>query len=609
MGNTKVLDAKVISKAQSGVRTITAIVTSGRADRDGDIVDVKSLRFPLLSGGYVLGKDLNGSQKLDLPFLLNHSFSVEDMIGGWQSGRYIEATGEIELEAGVSTREKAQDLMKLFDEGFVGNNFSITMADYTYDAPYIYDAEVVEVSFVFKGSNREAKLQMVKSLLKGENMEKSTALEDKKAELKKLQDEVAELEKATTETQEETTDENSETETATNVEVKEETTDETQEVTEDQIKEKETDTMEKSVVNQVKDPVQVTEEVAVKNYSQRAIKENFVDQFVAKFVEKDTTKLTEVRTKALEMAGVKSKEVFGQGTTADTLYLPNLVVNDIIKCYQEVAGYSQGVSRMDITGQTLIDLPVMTGSGRFQRVGRGQRKPISNPEMDSVRFEPKEWATIVAWYDYVQKNSKMAVYQLMVEFIAEAYALTEDDIVINYAGGAVVGESVNDPASGLVPLLTAAGRVHTAAGTTGADYINALATALGTVKGSGVIEVGANRATWLRVTTATNGMGNFIANADGTVALGGGGTLRPVFSDSFDDGDMVVGIRKNYQYVTNGGLATLFSQHAYLEDAVESGTDLNLFQQDASGLRAEFWAVGGPRCLTSFALVQLPAIS
>ena len=634
MGNTKELSAKVLTKAQSGVRTITAIVASSQEDRDGDIVDVKSLRFPLKSGGYVLGKDLNGTQELDLPFLLNHSFNVEDMIGGWRSGNYIAETDSIQLEAGVSTREKAQDLMKLFDEGFVGNNFSITMSDYTYDQPYIYDAEVIECSFVFKGSNKEARLQLVKSLLKGEPpMEKS--LEEKKAELESLQKEVEELEAAVTVSEDSKSDTAGETEVDTTVEKpveetkpevekeeeksdseseetedKEETTDEDNEVAVEVETNKDKEkTMEKAVAKQVKEPLEVKEEVVTKSYSKKQIRENFVDQFRAKFVDEDPKAFAEVRSKAFEMAGVKSKGVLGAGTSADSLFLPSLVAQDIIKCYNSYAGYAAGVSKMDITGQTLIDLPVKGASALFSRVGRGQKKPLNDTPLSTVRVEPREWATIFAWFDYVQKNSKLAVYNMIVDAMAESYALTEDHIVLKYAGGTVAGEATADNASGLVPLLTTASRTVTAAGNTGAQIIAALATALGAVKGQGQVEIGTNRATWMRVVTATNGMGNFIANADGTVTLGGAGTISPVFTDALADGELVVGIRKNYEYVTNGGLATLFSQEAYLEDALGEGTDLNLFQQDASGLRGEFWADGTARCLESFYLVKLAPVA
>ena len=627
MENTKQKSVEVKTKAQSGVRTITAIVTSSREDRDGDIVDVKSLRFPLKSGGYVLGKDLDGTQILDLPFLLNHSFNVEDMIGGWRKGQYIAATDEIQLEAGVSTREKAQDLMKLFDEDFVGNNFSITMSDYTYDEPYIYDAEVIECSFVFKGSNKEARLQMVKSILKGESMEKST-LEDKRAELAKLQAEIeaeeaktvedVEVEQKPAETEEEkTTTDTSEAEKANvaqsvepenPVEAPAEKAETVEDTETKSNKEKEAETMEKSIApKQVKEPLEVKDEVVTKSYSNKEIRENFVDQFQAKFVDPDKKKFAEVRSKAFEMAGIKSKEVLGAGTNAASLFLPTLVAQDIIKCYNTYAGYAAGVSKMDITGQTLIDLPVKGASQLFSRVGKGQKKPLNDTPVSTVRIEPREWATIFAWFDYVQKNSKLAVYNMIVDAMAESYALTEDHIVLKYAGGTVAGEATADNASGLVPLLTTATRTVTAADNTGAGIIAALAKALGAIKGQGDIEVGTNRATWMRVVTATNGMGNFIANADGTVTLGGAGTVSPVFSDALADGELVVGIRRNYEYVTNGGLATLFSQEAYLNDALGEGTDLNLFQQDASGLRGEFWADGTARCLNSFYLVKLAA--
>lgn len=597
MAKTKLINAEM--KALNGeVRTITAIVTSNLPDRDGDVVDIETLRFPLKGGGYVLGKDLDGSQVLDVPFLIDHDFSVENMLGAWQSGRYLGTA--IELEAGISTREKAQDLMRLFDEGFVGNNFSITMSDFEYKDGHIKGAEVIECSFVFKGSNREAKLQLVKAFAEeGEIMPEEIKVEPVvETETPEIKEEAEVKPEPQPEVKPEAEPE---------VKPEAEAEPEAEPEIEEEIKEIKEEGMSKDIaVKQVKDPVEV--EAVAKTFSNKEIRENFAEQFVAKFVSKDDAAFQNAREKAFEIAGV-SKAVLGGGSSADALYLPNLVATDLIKCYEANASYAKGVDKLDITGQVLVDLPVLTGSGKFERVGRGQAKPYSAPALSNVRIEPREWATIVPWYDYVQKNSKMAVYNLIINYIAEAYALTEDEIVLNYAGGAVVGESNSDPASGLVPLLTTAGRVVSASSLSGADLVNAIAEALGMIKGTGIVEVGTNRATWMRVVTATNGLGNYIANVDGSITVGGAGTIRPVFTDALADGAMVFGIRSQYAYVTNGGLSTLFSQEAFLEDAIANGTDLNLFRQDASAIRADFWAFGAPKCLNSFALVEVPILS
>ena len=85
--------------------------------------------------------------------------------------------GELIFEAGISKREIAQEMLLLLEEGHLSNAFSITMSDfdYNFESETISNAEIIEVSLVFRGANREARLLAVKSL-KGEemNQEKET---------------------------------------------------------------------------------------------------------------------------------------------------------------------------------------------------------------------------------------------------------------------------------------------------------------------------------------------------------------------------------------------------------------------------------------------------
>lgn len=69
-------------------------------------------------------------------------------------------------------------------------------------------------------------------------------------------------------------------------------------------------------------------------------------------------------------------------------------------------------------------------------------------------------------------------------------------------------------------------------------------------------------------------------------------------SSVLSDGDVVIGNFADYLLVTRGGLATLFSQEAYIADVV------NLFTQDASALRADIDITGGAKRVNSFSLLQ-----
>lgn len=153
-------------KSVDGERRITFVASSDKQDRHGEFVDTKSLRLPLKGGGYIKAENIpaEGFENIDIPLMLNHSADIRDVIGSVRRA-YFE-NGELIFEAGLSTTELAKEITTLVDEGHLSNAFSITMIDfdYDYDSETIYGAEVIEVSVVYRGANREARLLAVKSL-------------------------------------------------------------------------------------------------------------------------------------------------------------------------------------------------------------------------------------------------------------------------------------------------------------------------------------------------------------------------------------------------------------------------------------------------------------
>lgn len=177
-----------------GERQIVFVASSNGLDRHYENVDVKSLRLPIKGGGEIVARDLpkDGADNIDIPLMLNHSFDVTDVIGSVRRA-YLDGD-ELVFEAGISKREIAQDMLTLIDEGHLNNAFSITMADYEYDTDTntIYDAEVIEVSLVFRGANKEARLLAIKSLLGGKKVanEKSKITADEAREISEKFNEV-----------------------------------------------------------------------------------------------------------------------------------------------------------------------------------------------------------------------------------------------------------------------------------------------------------------------------------------------------------------------------------------------------------------------------------
>lgn len=172
------------TKDVDGERRIVFVASSNKIDRDYESVDVASLRLPLKAGGEIrvsqIGAD--GVEGVDVPLMLNHSMDVVDVIGSVRKAWYTD--GELIFEAGISKREIAQEIFMLLEEGHLSNAFSITMSDFEYDmdTKTILNAEVVEVSVVFRGSNKDARLLSVKSLLGGETMNEAENVEVEKTE-------------------------------------------------------------------------------------------------------------------------------------------------------------------------------------------------------------------------------------------------------------------------------------------------------------------------------------------------------------------------------------------------------------------------------------------
>lgn len=171
--------AGIKSKDADGERRIQFVASSNQLDRHGERVDVASLRLPLKSGGEIRVSQIgeNGVEGIDIPLMMNHSGDVQDVIGSVRKAFY--ADGELIFEAGFSKREIAQEILTLLEEGHLSNAFSITMSDfdYDYDTQVISNAEVIEVSAVFRGANKEARLLAIKSLLGGEQMEEAEKID------------------------------------------------------------------------------------------------------------------------------------------------------------------------------------------------------------------------------------------------------------------------------------------------------------------------------------------------------------------------------------------------------------------------------------------------
>jgi HK97 family phage major capsid protein len=567
----------VTENEPDGEKWIKFIGTAPTIDRDGEVIDTASLRIPVKPKGYKRADELTTSDVVDLPFLIDHNWSVEKQIGSVRS-LVINQDGELEGVAGLADVDEAMRVHELAKKDHLGNSISGT---FDYSTGYItdgviYDAELLEFSVVFKGSNRDARVLAV-----SKQVAESEIMEEKPDTEQVVDDVVA-------------TDE-----VADVVDVKDEVKVEvTEQVAEKEVKEmsKTDEIVAKQVVAEL--PAQ---EVAPKfKKDVNAIKEVFVKQFMA-FHAGDSAELARLNEKAINLDGLDSKIITPAEGTA--LYQSEVVTRDIVEAYNLTGNVGRLVNKIDILGATQWKSIVETNGTGFKPVGVTEVKPEDEPVWTPVVVLPKEHALIVAWYDTIARQTPIAVYDQIVRYIAGQYSRLEDNIILTFAGVTSTGGDVFAP-TGLVPLLTGGDQEVPFDDTyKSTSILSALGTAYGLIESDAELSIVTNRATWGKLATATDETGNAVFKVVGQqVTAGALGTFNVVLSNEMEDGDVVMGAFSLYDLVTRGGLETLFSQHATVGS-------VNLFTQDASALRACVEIAGKAVKKEAFALLKATAVA
>lgn len=592
MTETKKSVQVALSKAAVNEKTIRAVVTAPTVDRDYDIVDTGSLRLPLKGGGTVTARSLTGNEELDVPFLVNHSWDVDDVIGSARSAQMNE-NGELEMTFGLSSRQKAQDMYTLLSEGHLDNAFSITFHDYDLQDAKMFDAEILEVSLVWRGSNKDARLLEVSKSLLGKDVEVGEAVEEvveaevveeTTAEEQEIVAEEAEVANAAEDTVEETEENKEESEEEAEAESEEET--ETN---------KEINMTNKEIAAEgAREEAEVTQVVKTVAVSKSLVRKNFMDQLDA-INNQNPKLLAKFAKEGAELEGVESKTLDLSGA-----YLSEIVASDLKAAYIDAGGVGRLVNRVDITGAQIFKTIVETSGSGFQAVALGGSKPVDAPVWTPLNIQPFEYAVIVPWLDGAAKQTPLAVYQNVVRYIANAYKKLEDEIILVQDAETVDGES--RAATGIVPVLEGAARSSALASYDSDDVVIALGTAFGNIESDAKLSIAANRKTWAKMATAVDAQGRAVFTVVGKeVTAGALGTFEVVTSEVLPDGAIVVGNFGDYTLVTRGGLSTLFSQEATID--LGGNESLNLFQNNASALRASVDIAGKPVTSKSFWLL------
>jgi HK97 family phage major capsid protein len=570
----------VIAEGEKWVRVIASAAT---LDRDGEVLDTNSIRVPVKPMGWKYASDLTESDLVDLPFLIDHNWSVEKQLGSVKK-MFINNDGELEALVGFTSLSRGKEAHQLAKEGHLGNSFSGT---FDYSEAFtaegkIYDSEIVELSMVFKGSNRNARILEVSKSLKGKKMDEDNKPVPTPSEEVSQKDIASLVEKAVTEKLE-----------AKALADKE--------LAEKKAKEEMT---EKSIAAKQATPAPAVvqpDSPKAKKMTKAEQRVMFVDQVKA-YIKGDKQKLAELNEKAYkadsgsEHAELQKKAIdFSDGTS---IYQSEVVATDVREQYALISSLSDLVTRIDITGAETWKQIIQAAGNGFQPVGAEEEKQEDKPVWTHLSIEPKEHALIVAWYDGMAKRTPLAVYQTIVQYIAKEYRKLEEKIILSFSGTTTGGGDVF-AATGIIPILLTDGtRVVNAADFTAANVQAAIGRAYGLVESDDELTLVTSRKTWGMLATVVQTTGAPLFTQVGQQMTAGAlGSFNVRLSNRVTDGNVVVGAFKDYELVTNGGLETLFSREATVGD-------LNLFTSDASALRANVDIAGKPVFNKSFAMID-----
>lgn len=175
-------------------RTITFLANSGKVMCGGLTVDLDTLKVPLTDGTLKLVSDLDESDRLSLPLLIDHMPSVEAQAGVitrlWMTDAGLMA------EARLSEVDNGERIRQLAADGCLTNSFSITVEFNQQPGKdgIIHDSELVEISVVYRGADPRAAFTSINNR-KGDTMDKNimTKLARTVAQFKLDPDEAANL--------------------------------------------------------------------------------------------------------------------------------------------------------------------------------------------------------------------------------------------------------------------------------------------------------------------------------------------------------------------------------------------------------------------------------
>lgn len=151
-------------------RTLTFLANSGKVMCGGLTVDLDTLKAPLIDGTLKLVSDLDDSDRLSLPLLIDHMPSVEAQAGA-VTRLWVTDAG-LMAEAILSEVDNGERVRQLAADGCLTNSFSITVEFNQQPGKdgIIHDSELVEISVVYRGADPRAVFTSINNR-KGDTMD------------------------------------------------------------------------------------------------------------------------------------------------------------------------------------------------------------------------------------------------------------------------------------------------------------------------------------------------------------------------------------------------------------------------------------------------------
>lgn len=175
-------------------RTLTFLANSGKVMCGGLTVDLDTLKVPLIDGTLKLVSDLDESDKLSVPLLLDHMPSVEAQAG--TITRLWLTDAGLMAEARLSEVDNGKRVRQLAVDRCLTNSFSITVEFNKQPSKdgIIHNGELVEISVVYRGADPRAAFTSINHR-KGDTMDNElmTKLARTVAQFKLTPDEAANL--------------------------------------------------------------------------------------------------------------------------------------------------------------------------------------------------------------------------------------------------------------------------------------------------------------------------------------------------------------------------------------------------------------------------------